>query len=171
MAAQAKFVVSYPTPFWREQGLSGQAFSQVGPMVEMHDASLKDSDNYALFGFIGWPASKRNQQTTEQLKTDCLKQLAWFYGDIAYDFEACTIKDWALDKWVASSQDIQEPSQHPIFQTAPLSQELTSLNLYLAGSEFAQQDPGYLEGAIDAVDSSIERLLQQSGVTQNKPTY
>ncbi|MEE4245051.1 MAG: FAD-dependent oxidoreductase, partial [Kangiellaceae bacterium] len=28
MAAQAKFIATYSTPFWREQNLSGQAFSQ-----------------------------------------------------------------------------------------------------------------------------------------------
>ena len=39
MAAQGKFIATYPRAFWREKGLSGQAFSQVGPMIEMHNAS------------------------------------------------------------------------------------------------------------------------------------
>lgn len=39
MASQAKLVAHYPQPFWRQQGLSGDAFSRVGPLVEIHDAS------------------------------------------------------------------------------------------------------------------------------------
>ena len=54
MAGQAKFVVAYATPFWRKRGLSGQTFSQVGPMVEIHDAATDPNLNYGLFGFIGW---------------------------------------------------------------------------------------------------------------------
>ncbi|MFT6992092.1 MAG: monoamine oxidase, partial [Paraglaciecola sp.] len=34
----------------------------------------------------------------------------------------------------------------------------SSLNLHFIGSEFAGADPGYLEGAIDAVDRSTSYL-------------
>jgi monoamine oxidase len=161
MSGQAKFLASYEQPFWRERGLSGQAFSQVGPMIEMHDASIEEDSNYALFGFIGWPLSKRKQFSADSLKQHCIEQLAWFYGDIARDFEQCIIKDWALDDKVASPFDINETSQHPNFQHQRFTDELDNLNLYLAGSEFAQADPGYLEGAIDAVDLSLNKLLLQ----------
>jgi monoamine oxidase len=152
MAGQAKFVVAYEVPFWREQGLSGQVFSRTGPMVEIHDASTGTNKSHGLFGFIGWPASRRNQMTEEQLKKACLSQLVCCYGKQASNFTQCYIKDWASDQFTCTVNDRLEGSRHPEFNLANHLQELSALNLHLIGSEFATIAPGYLEGAIDAVD-------------------
>jgi monoamine oxidase len=154
MAGQAKFAVSYSKPFWREQGLSGQIFSQTGPMVEIHDASTDTDKSHGLFGFIGWPASRRSQMTNQQLKEACLAQLVNCYGPQAKDFTECYLKDWAIEQFTCTASDRHESSRHPSFTVATHKQELSALNLHLIGSEFATVDPGYLEGAIDAVDRS-----------------
>ena len=159
MAGQAKFVVSYATPFWREQGLSGQVFSQTGPMVEIHDASTDTHQNHGLFGFIGWPASRRSQITEQQLQDACLAQLASCYGCDAYNFTECYFKDWAADQFTCTENDRLEASRHPEFTISKHLHELGSLHLHLIGSEFANIAPGYLEGAIDAVDSSTSYLF------------
>jgi monoamine oxidase len=159
MAGQAKFVVAYDKPFWREQGLSGQIFSQTGPMVEVHDASTDTNTNHGLFGFIGWPASHKNQMTEQQLKDACLAQLAACYGPNAYDFTECYFKDWAADELTCTARDRLEASRHPEFILSNHLHELSSLKLHLIGSEFANIAPGYLEGAIDAVDRSASLLF------------
>lgn len=61
MAPHAKYIAVYDRPFWREQGLSGQVHSQVGPMVEIHDISDEQGTFGALFGFIGLSAKARQQ--------------------------------------------------------------------------------------------------------------
>ncbi len=38
MAGHAKVVALYERPFWREQGLSGDAISHCGTLAEIHDA-------------------------------------------------------------------------------------------------------------------------------------
>jgi len=158
MAGQAKFVVAYSTPFWRKNGLSGQIFSQVGPMVETHDASTDSNLNYGLFGFIGWPASQRSQITEQQLKEACLAQLVSCYGPDANNYTECYVKDWATDQFTCSASDRLETSRHPDFTMSEHKRELGSLHLHFIGSEFADIDPGYLEGAIDAVDRSATDL-------------
>lgn len=55
MAPHAKYIAIYDTPFWREQGLSGEARSACGPMGEIHDASAPGG-SAALFGFLDVPA-------------------------------------------------------------------------------------------------------------------
>ena len=162
MAAQAKFVVTYTRAFWREQGLSGQSFSQVGPMIEMHDASLQNNGDYALFGFIGIPATRRRDIDQDTLQAACLHQLAFFYGDAVYEYSSAGIKDWANDDFICTAQDIAEGSKHPMLNLTPFKAELESLNLHLIGSEFAQagSDPGYLEGAINAVDSALASWIK-----------
>ena len=52
--AAMKSVVVYAEPFWRTRGWSGFAVSQLGPLVEIHDASPPDGGLGALFGF--WAA-------------------------------------------------------------------------------------------------------------------
>ncbi|MFB1036695.1 MAG: FAD-dependent oxidoreductase [Sinobacterium sp.] len=155
MAGQAKFVATYATPFWRQKGLSGQIFSQTGPMTETHDASTDTNQNYGLFGFIGWTATRRSRLTQQQLKDACVAQLVSCYGPDAYNFSECYLKDWATDQFICTTNDSLEASRHPQFTLSSHRNELNTLHLHFIGSEFANIDPGYLEGALDAVEQSI----------------
>ena len=155
MSAQAKFVAVYSRPFWRESGLAGQAFSRVGPMVEIHDGSATENSGFALFGFIGLSPNTRRQFTAEQLKGQCLKQLGDLFGSAALDVEASYLKDWSQDRWVATEQDIVESPRHAVFDMEHYRNELESLRLHLVASEFAQSEAGYLEGALSAADLAL----------------
>ena len=158
MSGQAKVIVTYATPFWRDQGLSGQAFSQVGPLVEIHDACCSPDEGFALFGFVGIPATQRLGIPQKELKQSCIKQLANIFGHDAYRFEKCFVKDWAKDKDVCTGQDLSEGSRHPHINMQTCDSALLGENLYLAGSEFADADAGYLEGALRSVNTAIEKL-------------
>ena len=161
MSGQAKFVATYSNPFWREKGLSGQAFSQVGPMIEIHDASSHPNSGFALFGFIGLQSDVRSQLSTEQLKAQCLDQLSVIFGPEALSAEITYLKDWAQDKWVATDQDIMESPKHASFSMFQHKKELESLKLHLAASEFAHMEAGYLEGALLASDTAVKACCQK----------
>ena len=158
MSGQAKFVAVYNKPFWRKKGLSGQAFSRVGPMVEIHDGSSAEDSGFALFGFIGLPPAVRTQFSSEQLKSQCLAQLGVLFGPEALDVETSYVKDWAQDKWVATDQDRKESPMHAAFIATKHEKELESLRLHLAASEFAQLEAGYLEGALAAADTAVNSV-------------
>ena len=160
MSAQAKFVAVYKQPFWREQGLAGQAFSQVGPMVEIHDASAAPEAGHALFGFVGLPWAERKQMSAQQLKDKCLAQLLALFGQAAGEPDVCYLRDWATEPWVATEQDCMESPRHAAFNMQPFAEELASLKLYLVASEFAKFEAGYLEGALMAVDQAV---IQREG--------
>src|SRR3546814_6529132 len=74
-------------PFWREQGLSGEARSAVGPMAEIHDASAQEG-NGALFGFLGVPAQVRRQMPQADLISHCRSQFVRLFGQRAAKPEA-----------------------------------------------------------------------------------
>lgn len=154
MAAQAKFVVQYDRPFWREQGLSGQAMSRTGPMVELHDACDGRSSS-ALFGFIGVPATTRAQYSAEQLEQACLTQLVALYGEQAKRVSHYVLEDWAKNQWLSAPSDIIEPAEHPYLDLTAFAAQLDALALKLVASEVAIEDAGYLEGAIDAVERAL----------------
>ena len=78
MAGQAKFYAIDEAPFWRQAGLSGQAFSQRGPLGEIHDGSNKDRGPYGLTWFLGLAAAQRRRE--HALNEAILAQLATLYG-------------------------------------------------------------------------------------------
>ena len=112
MSAQAKFVAGYSSPFWRESGLSGDAFSRVGPMVEIHDAVDESTGTFALFGFIGVPAVMRLDIEPGELQAACIRQLAQLFGEDAAEPVECAFKDWARDDFTVTAADIEELPAH-----------------------------------------------------------
>ncbi len=168
MAAQAKFVAIYDAPFWREAGLSGQAFSRVGPMVEIHDAASSLHNGHALFGFLGVSAAARRRHGRAALELACLAQMTALFGPAASQPRAMALKDWAQDEWIVSEQDLSESPQHPDLNLTPWSAELSRLGLHLVGSEYATEEGGYLEGALCAVDAALNNMEGLGGANANR---
>lgn len=162
MAAQAKFAVTYERPFWRERGLSGQAFSQVGPLGEIHDASFEDSKGnsvFALFGFVGIPFAHRQHASSEQMKSACLAQLSAIFGSQANRCTQTYYKDWGTDNFTATNLDQNQASAHPHIDLASEQAQLQQLKLHLATSEFSEHDAGYMEGSVLAAKRAVKNIL------------
>ena len=158
MAGQAKAVAIYKTPFWRAAGLSGDAMSHAGPMVEIHDASpLKDGLG-ALFGFIGVPTEYREDE--QQLRAAVLQQFGALFGDAALDPVELVIKDWAFDPATATAADRTPLRSHPSYGMPSALAALGSQGLLFCGTEVAPMSGGYLEGALEAAESLAGRILK-----------
>jgi len=156
MAGQAKAVAIYDTPFWREEGLSGDAMSRKGPMVEIHDASPNEGGPYALFGFIGVQPEARQD---EQLLRQHLKaQLARLFGPKAADPIMLYVKDWAFDPNTSTEADKEPLYAHPTYSMPPAMNGLWNSTLCFAGTEVALQFGGYIEGALEAVEHVLETI-------------
>lgn len=156
MAGQAKVVAVYERPFWREEGLSGDATSRIGPMVEVHDASPASGGPYALFGFIGVPPNAR--QDHDQLKTHIQAQLVRLFGPKAEAPLDLIIKDWAFDQFTATEADRQPLFSHPIYGMPAGLKGLWGGQLHFAGTEVAAQFGGYIEGALEAAEEVSSML-------------
>ena len=159
MAAHAKLVAIYDQPFWRDNGLSGQAFSYRGPMMEIHDASPSGEGPYALFGFVGIDAARRrdNADTVKQMG---IEQLTRLFGAAAYTPDDVLYKDWSVDTYTATLADEDAPRSHPHYKSPDLSDHWQSKMAFI-GTEAASSNGGYLEGCLEAVDTAIESLFGQ----------
>jgi monoamine oxidase len=157
MAPHAKYVAVYDAPFWREQGLSGEARSMAGPLGEIHDASVPGG-GAALFGFFSMPATVRQRIPDGDLKRLCRAQLARLFGARAAAPAAELVKDWALERYTATAADVQPSTHHGTApagtaDTGPWHGRLTGI-----ASEWSPQFPGYLAGAIEAASLGIQTL-------------
>ncbi|WP_136440441.1 flavin monoamine oxidase family protein [Pacificoceanicola onchidii] len=160
MAGQAKAVAVYDSPFWREAGLSGDAMSRRGPMVEIHDASPAEQGPYALFGFIGVPPAARAD--TDRLKQAVQHQLVRLFGEAAAEPRALFVKDWAADPFTATSADAAPQYSHPAYGLPKAMQDLWDGNLIFAGTEVGQDFGGYIEGALEAAEAALLRLDEEA---------
>ena len=157
MAPHAKYVAVYDTPFWQKQRLSGAARSAQGPMVEIHDASVVDGSG-ALFGFIGVPASVRQDVSEAVLKAHCRAQLVRLFGVEAEHPDREYLKDWAQEPFTATDADVSGDGQHA---SAPVSKATSGVwenCLTGIGSEWSTQFPGYLAGAIDVASIGVQDI-------------
>lgn len=150
MAGQAKLVAVYKQPFWRQEGLSGDGFSQRGPLAEIHDASPQEDDFYALFGFVGVSATDRDGHSDE-LKKAAVDQLVRMFGDMARDTVAVYYQDWALEPFTCTAAD--KLPQTSLASPAQLTASEWGKRVIWSGSETADRHShsnGYLEGAVES---------------------
>ena len=163
MAPHAKFFALYRQSFWRDAGLSGTAQSQVGPLVEIHDATTA-SGMPALFGFLGVGADQRAVLGEAALIHACIEQLTRLFGPEAGRPHATLLKDWAADPLTATAAD-RSPGGHPEPTRTPWVNGVWKDRLFLAGSETSAIAPGYLAGAIAAAERAVLELRSKG---QNK---
>jgi monoamine oxidase len=157
MAPHAKYFAVYDAPFWREQGLSGEARSALGPLGEIHDACVPGG-SAALFGFLAVPAHLRQRVPEEVLRSHCRAQLARLFGPEAATPKAEFLKDWALDPCTATAADQASPGHHPDAPSASVPSGPWSGRLTGIGSEWSRQFPGYVAGAIEAAGLGVQSL-------------
>lgn len=156
MAGQAKAVAIYGSPFWRAAGLSGDAMSHRGPMVELHDASPADGSNGAIFGFIGVPPQHRGNR--DALEQAARAQLMRLFGPEAATPEQLLLKDWAFDNATATPTDQAPLTAHPRYGLPAAAETLWDGALLMSGSETALDFGGYLEGALEAAQRTFATL-------------
>lgn len=155
MAGQAKAVIQFEQPFWRDQNLSGQAFSRLGPLMEIHDASASSGAPYALFGFIGGTPKQRKEMGEEQLKIAITQQIIRLYGTDTPTPLSITIKDWSGDRLTSTEDDMEPLSSHPNYGLPKAMINLWDGQIMFTGTEVASSEGGYLEGALVAAEDAV----------------
>ena len=161
MAGHAKFVAIYDRPFWREAGLSGDAMSRHGPMMEIHDAGDPSFESGALFGFLGVPAVVRLDHRTEIIDA-CISQLERIFGPAASQPINVYLQDWADEKETAIQLDHEPPAGHPAYGLPTQLTALWNEQLVFGSTEIASQFGGFLEGALEAAESTARLLIGEA---------
>jgi monoamine oxidase len=155
MAPHAKYVAVYERPFWREQGLSGSARSQSGPLGEIHDASMPGG-SAALFGFLAVPARTRQRLDDGVLLAHCRAQLVRLFGPQAAAPRTDAIKDWSQDALTATAADLDAGGEHGHAPAAAPAAGPWQGRLTAIASEWSPRFPGYLAGAVEAAALGVQ---------------
>lgn len=145
MGEAIKCVAVYDSPFWRHAGLSGSAFSDVGPLAEVHDASGRDGHPAALWGFVALDADWRAMGPAERVPR-VLEQLGRLFGPAGADPLEYSERDWSADPYTCEDEHFHET---PLpYGAQLLGQPHWDGRLVFAGSETVEEGGGHLEGAV-----------------------
>jgi len=153
-----KFEAVYPTPFWRAQGLSGQAVSESGPIKVTFDTSPADGSVGIMMGFIGGHEARVwESQSTSARQAAALQNLAAYFGNAALSPIEMVEFSWAEEPWTRGCPvAVLGPGTLVDFGSAlrvPVGR------IHWAGTETSTYWNGYMDGAVRSGERAADEVL------------
>jgi putrescine oxidase len=142
-----KVHATYPTPFWRADGLSGTCFSPYQLVHEAYDNSNHGESQGTLVGFVSdEKADRMLALPPEERRAAILGSLAAYFGPAALEPTVYYESDWASEEWTrgayAASFDLGGLTRYGADQLAPVGP------IRFASSDLAAEGYQHVDGAI-----------------------
>jgi monoamine oxidase len=153
-----KCMAVYPEPFWRADGLSGEAISATGPATLTFDNSPPDGSPGVLLGFLGGADARRASTLTPHERSravlDCFARL---FGERARACERFIELDWAREQWSGGGPTCNmAPGGWTGFGRALRE---SAGRIHWAGTETASEWSGYMDGAVRSGEHAAREVL------------
>ncbi|KAJ8408556.1 hypothetical protein AAFF_G00251910 [Aldrovandia affinis] len=157
-----KFIITYPTAFWREKGFSGEIVVQPSAACAFSitfDAT-SPSGNPALVGFLaGEQASDWGTRTEEDRRESIILGLQKYLGPEASAFIHYEEKDWAKEEFSGGCPvSIMAPGMLTYYHP---SLRKPCGRIFWAGTETATLWCGYMSGAVQSGQRAALEVLGQ----------
>ena len=150
--------VIYDEPFWRRDGLSGQAFDVEMPFSTVFDNSPPDGSPGALVGFFeGEQAITFGQRSMEERRETAVECLTRYFGRKAASPAAYYELDWSAEEWTRGCYGGHMPPG-AWTQFGPALREPVG-RIHWAGTETAVRWCGYMDGAIESGHRAAGEVL------------
>lgn len=155
----AKTFAAYPKPFWRDQGLNGQAASDTGPVKVTFDVSPPSGEVGILLGFVeGGEARRWQRLPPDDRREAVIDSFVRYFGTEAASPTAYVEQDWSAQEfsrgcygahfapgvWTNYGRVLREPVG----------------TIHWAGAEYAEEWNGYMEGAVRSGTSTATSILE-----------
>jgi monoamine oxidase len=143
----AKCMAIYDEPFWRAEGLSGQATSTQGPIKLTFDNSPPDGSPGVLLGFLeGRRARELGRLPADQRRAAVVDCFARFFGPRAASPERYVERLWAEEEWSRGCYGCHLPPGAWTGYGPALRETIGPI--HWAGAETALVWNGYMDGAV-----------------------
>jgi monoamine oxidase len=154
-----KCMAVYPEPFWRDEGLSGEALSDIGPTSLTFDNSPPDGSPGVLLGFIGGADARRTALlSAADRRRRVVAGLSRLFGPRAGDPQRYIELDWARETWIAGGPTCYMPPGGWSGCGPALREPMG--RVHWAGTETATIWNGYMEGAVRSGERAAAEALQ-----------
>jgi monoamine oxidase len=149
----------YEEPFWRADGLSGEAVTDGGPVTLTFDSSPRDGSSGVLLGFVGGPeVGDLEGMGAVERRAAVLACFGQLFGSRAEQPLDYVEQEWSAQEWSGGG-----PTSNfgPGGWTAcgPALREPVGA-IHWAGTETATVWSGYMEGALQAGERVAAEVLK-----------
>jgi len=160
MGSVLKSVFGFERPFWREQGVTGEAVITEGPIQTVFDncnGGVDQMPQLVTFS-TGKEAKKLGQLTQEQRKLVIQKELVRLYGEKASEYVFYVEKDWNKEPWINGCYVAIAGTETLTRFGGRLSQAHGPI--HFAGTETAMKWRGYMDGALRSGEREAKKIAK-----------
>ena len=159
MGTVVKCQARYPRPFWRDDGLTGQATSNTGPVKVTFDNSAAGGEPGVMLGFIeGHDAREWSERPAGERRQAVLESFARYFGDAMLKPDFYVEKSWAADEWSAGCYTGYTPPGVLLDYGKALREPLG--RIHWAGTETATRWSGYIDGAVQSGERAAAEVIE-----------
>jgi monoamine oxidase len=160
MGTLMKAEAIYDEPFWRADGLTGQAVSDTGPAKTTFDNSPPDGTPGVLMGFIGGhEARKLVLMSPDEQRAAALQSFANYFGDRAKQPRDFVLMNWSSEQWTRGCP-VSLLSPGTLFDFGTALREPVG-RIHWAGTETSTYWNGYMDGAVRAGERAAGEVLSE----------
>eukprot|EP00752_Nemacystus_decipiens_P005918 g5348.t1 len=170
MAETTKVLVTYPRPFWREHGLSGNGMGYGGgPIQQLYDScGPNGSEPFALCGFIFGAGAELPGD--DILRPQVMKQLERMFGEHANSALTFSSHRWGEQPLTSGNgggtggghDDMGDPDLRMPFGSGP---EAGPHRVWLSAAETHPRHAGLMEGALLAGKRVAEEAVRSGALS------
>jgi monoamine oxidase len=152
-----KTMAIYDRPFWRDEGLNGQATSDVGPAKVVTDNSPPSGSPGVLLAFLeGDHARRLGTLPADARRREIVAGLARLFGPRAADPVRFIERRWAEEEWTRGCYGCYFPpggwTSYGQALRAPIG------SLHWAGAETGTRWMGYMDGAVQSGERAAREV-------------
>lgn len=152
----------YDRPFWREQGLTGGAVSDIGPAKLAYDVSPPDGSPGVLLGFVGGDEARLwGARPQEALRAAVIENFVAYFGEQARAVREFYIQDWAGEVWNRGGP-IAFGGPGTLTGYGPALREPVG-RIHWGGTEVADYWHGFMDGAVRAGEQVAKAVITRLG--------
>jgi monoamine oxidase len=156
----AKCMAVYDEPFWRADGLSGEATSDVGPVRLAFDNSPPGGRPGVLLGFLeAGHARKLGRLPADERRTAVVDTFTRLFGPRAARPERYVERLWAEEEWSRGCYGCHMPTGAWTNYGPALREPIGPL--HWAGAETATVWNGYMDGAVRSGEHAAGEVLER----------
>ena len=154
-----KCFATYPTPFWREEHLNGQAVSDTGPIKVTFDVSPPGAEIGILLGFVEGGDARRWQRLPDgERRRQAIACFTRYFGTAAATPMTYLEKDWSAEEFTRGCYGAHfGPGTWTSY--GPALREPVG-RIHWAGAEYAVEWSGYMEGAVRSGRHTAAEVLR-----------
>lgn len=157
--ALTKCMALYERSFWREDGLSGEAVSDAGPVTLTFDSSPRDGSAGVLLGFVGGPEARELAALPQaERRAPVLACFERLYGPAAAQPLDYAEQTWTEEEW-SGGGPTSNFGPGGWTECGPALRRPAG-RIHWGGTETATVWSGYMEGALEAGERVAAELLE-----------